>query len=202
MLLFGRRLSWLFGGLAMALVGLIIAAIIVTTLYGGPFKIVFNPDGELITDFSPLARENMRMVIIVALVGVLLGTLVGALILARFPRAASTLAGFIGGIFLLLQLFELYSANIGGWLSLPFRVAVGIAVAIIARRNPDTSLIVLSSVIGTILIAQGLKFYPYSNLSAITTLGLMLLGVLYQTRALYRRQKQAVRSVTKLDATT
>ncbi len=202
MLLFGRRLFWLLGGLAMGLIGLVIAAVLVGVFYGGDVSFNFNQTGGITISLSPEAQRNSTTVAGLLIVITVAGILLGALLLIRFPRAASTAVGFVGGIFLLLQLFELYSVNLGSWLSFPVTAVAGIVVAIIARRNPDTSLIVLSTFIGTILIVDGLKFDPRSSLMAILTLSLMLFGIIFQTNAMHQRLAQATRSMAKLDATT
>lgn len=202
MLLFGRRLFWLLGGLAMGLIGLVIAAVLVGVFYGGDVSFNFNQTGGITISLSPEAQRNSTTVAGLLIVITVAGILLGALLLIRFPRTASTAVGFVGGIFLLLQLFELYSVNLGSWLSFPVTTVAGIVVAIIARRNPDTSLIVLSTFIGTILIVDGLKFDPHSSLMAILTLSLMLFGIIFQTKAMHQRLAQAARSVAKLDATT
>lgn len=190
MLLFGRRLFWLLGGLAMAVIGLVIGALVFGVAYGGDiaFRIDLSEAGEPGVVLSPLMQQNLAVIVPALIVAFGVGAIIGALILIRFPRAASTLVGFVGGIFLLLQLLDLYSVKLGSWLSFPVTAVAGVVVAIIARRNPDTSLIVLSTVIGTIIIVQGLNFYPYASLSAIATLGLMLFGIIFQTNAMHRRQ--------------
>jgi hypothetical protein len=208
MLLFGRRLFWLLGGLAMAVIGLAVAALVVFLVVLARYPTVL----QALTDAAqtaeatqsstiqlpssvPLAEEASKALetaatqfgLLILLVG-LIGGLIGALILIRLPRVASAIVGFVGGIYLLLLVFELYSVGLAGWLSALLAIAAGIFVAIIAWRNPDTSLIVLSTLIGANIIVLGLNFNLNTSFSAIVWLSLMLIGIIYQTNALRRRQ--------------
>jgi hypothetical protein len=224
-LLFGRRLFWLMGGLATAVIGISVASVIVFVIIVARYPAVAQALPELVqaaqtgeatkSSTAPFSEDRAEALaaeantalgeaatqfgVLIVLAGLISGV-VGALALIRFPRAASTLVGFVGGMFLLLQLFELYSVNLPGPLNALLALIAGVAVAVFARRNPDTSLIVLSTFIGTIIVVEGVKLFPYSSLSAILTLALMLTGVIYQTNAMHRRRAKAAKAATATQA--
>lgn len=210
MLLFGRRLFWLLGGLAMATIGLTVALSVVFLIVMARYPTLMQAlvDAAQTTQATQsstfqlpagistaLAAEAERALddamvqfgVLVLLVG-LIGAIVGAVILIRLPRLASAAVGFVGGIYLLQLAFGLYSVNLPGWLNALLVLAAGVAAAIAAWRNPDTSLIVFSTVIGAQIIITSLKLDLNTSFSAIVWLGLMLLGIIYQTGSLRRRQ--------------
>jgi ABC-type Fe3+-siderophore transport system permease subunit len=76
-------------------------------------------------------------------------------------------------------------------------VAAGIVTALFARRNPDTSLIVLSTFVGAAVITSALSLDRNSSISAIITLSLMLVGILYQTYTLRKREARARHELAK-----
>jgi hypothetical protein len=215
MLLFGRRLFWLMGGLAMAVIGLTIALLVVflivisrypTLLQALPEALQVSQTAQSATvDLqlpdtipAPLVEEADQAInaalsqfgVLVLLVG-LVGAIAGSLILIRLPKVASAVVGFVSGIWLTLLLLDMFSVNLPEWLRGLVALAIGIVCAIIGWRNPDTSLIAFSTQMGANLIVTGLRFDLNTSFSAIFWLALMLLGIIYQTGSLRRRQAKA-----------
>ena len=181
MLLYGRRLFWVLGGLTLALVGMVVGTVI------------FWPSGvTLITsETGANVAINLPEVVVPVLVTAVLGGLAGIVVTIRFPKAASAVVGLVGGVLILVLASDIYVPDIAPallWLAV---VAVAIAASIVAVRDPDTARITLSTFVGANTIAAGLNFNLQSPLSAIAWLCLMLTGILYQAYALRQQQAKA-----------
>ena len=186
MLLLGRKLFWLLGSLLVAAISAgIVAFIIVGVIWlqtGGV------QGGIDITETSLAETPGLALLL---LAGAVIGGVTSAIFLRRLPRVVASIIGFVAGIYLLLLVFELYGIAIHDALEALFAVVAGVIVAIFARRNHDTALIVLSTLAGANMIITGLQFDLSTPFSAILWLVLMLTGIIFQSYLLYRdRAKQ------------
>jgi hypothetical protein len=187
-LLYGHRFFWLIGGLALATIGLVVVALIVALIV-----VPANVDTTrgLTIDLPDELIQNSPAIIAALLCGVVSGAILGAVLLLRAPRVAAAIVGLVGGATLTVIVLSLYRIELPGWLSALLALAIGIVTAVLARRNPDTSLIVLSVLIGTNVIIRALRLDLNLSISAIIWLCLMLAGILFQTYTL--RKRQAIR---------
>jgi hypothetical protein len=115
-------------------------------------------------------------------VGLLAGVIAGVICagLAFFVhRMVLGVVGFLTGALLALWAIQVWGLHFGGveWLVV---LLVGIFAALALRTLFSGALIVLSSLVGASLLAQGLAVTPEYALP--TTLGLLLVGVLVQSR--------------------
>jgi hypothetical protein len=103
--------------------------------------------------------------------------LVGALLATSVQRLAIGLAGFLGGVLFALSLFEVLNIDAGGWVWLIY-LASGILGAALISAVFDWALIILSSLTGAALIAQGLDL---ARGQALLVFGLaFLVGLIVQ----------------------
>lgn len=130
LLLFGRKLFWLFVGVAGFVLGLSVA----TSLFAG------QPDW------------------IVLLIALIAGV-IGAILAVVVQQIAIAIGGFIFGGYALLALLQATSLDIGPWMWLLFIVG-GIIGAILVLSLFDPALIGLSALVGAVLIVQAITLSP------------------------------------------
>jgi len=102
--------------------------------------------------------------------------LIGALLAVFVQRLAIGLAGFLGGVLFALGLIELFNLQLGGWAWLAY-LAAGILGAILISAVFDWALILLSSLSGAVLVAQGLNLAEAQSLlvfALVFVVGLVL----------------------------
>jgi Domain of unknown function (DUF4203) len=158
LLLFGRRLYWLFVGLAGFLVGFALS----TRLFG--------------------AEPGWGALAIAVVVG-----LAAALVAILFQKLAVTLAGFVaGGVLMLRGLAELGHETTGWWWLLV--VVAAILGAVITRWLFEAGLIVLSSLLGAALVVESSGLSLASSTEGWAFLGLAALGIVVQAMAARRRR--------------
>jgi len=197
LLLLGRKLFWLMGSLLVAVMsaGMVGAFIIaVVWLQTGGLN------GGIDVTQIPLSDTPGYATLIIG-AGVI-GGVVSAIFLRRLPRLVAGIIGFFAGIYLLLLVFELYGVAIHDLFEVLFAIIAGIIGAILAWRNHDTALIVLSTLFAANMIITGLRFDLTTSFSAIVWLLLMLTGIIFQSYLLYRdRVKQRAKLQAKAMAT-
>ena len=151
LLLLGRRLYWLFIGGVGFIAGLAIASIY--------FK--SNPSGE------------------VEIVVALAAGIVGVLMAIFIQRSAVWLVGFLAGGFVALSLTRLLSVDIWFMLMITF-IMGGFLGALLTSVIFEWGLIILSSAIGSILIAQSVVIQN-QLLSWILLVGSFMFGIIVQS---------------------
>jgi hypothetical protein len=158
LLLFGRKLFWLF----VAGVGFAVGLFLVSVLL---------PDAPEWVSFA--------LAVVLAVLGTILALTV--------QKIAIGLAGFIAGGWMMLRLLDVVSLDLGGlqWLVI---IVGGILGALLLTTLFDWGLILLSSLVGANLVvsgAGGLIGFP-ANLLPILFLMLFGLGAIIQARMLKR----------------
>jgi hypothetical protein len=128
LLLWGRRLFWLFIGALGFLAGVYFA----TTLFPGA------------TGWTPL---------LIALGAGLVGALLGMMV----QKAAVWVAGFLAGGYLLVTLLKMLAPGNEAYTLIAF-IAGGLIGAMLLAVMFESALIILSSLTGAILVAQSLPF--------------------------------------------
>ena len=156
LLLLGRRLYWLFVGGIGFVVGLSLA----TGLSH------HKPDGTAL------------------LIGLGAG-LLGIVLALVLQRLAIVVAGFLAGAWLGLELVRAVGAPMAGTPWIPAFVG-GVVCAILAAALFDAVLVILSSLVGALLLAELLGGSPVMR--AVVFILLVLLGVAVQTR---RKRREA-----------
>jgi len=161
LLLLGRRLYWLFVGLAGFVVGFLLA----TRLFG--------------------AEPGWGALTIAVVVG-----LAAALLAVLFQKLAVTLAGFVaGGVLMLRGLAELGHPTSGWWWLLVLVAAI--VGAVITRWLFEAGLIVLSSLLGAALVLQSSGLALESSTEGWAFLALAAFGIVVQALAVRRRRRRS-----------
>lgn len=161
LLLFGRRLYWLFVGLAGFAVGFVLS----TRLFG--------------------ADPGWGALAIAVVVG-----LAAALLAILFQKLAVTLAGFVvGGLLMLRGLAELGHETTGWWWLLVLVAAI--FGAVIARWLFEAGLIVLSSFLGAALVLQSSGLSLASSTEGWAFLALAAVGIVVQAMAARGRRRRS-----------
>jgi len=150
LLIFGRKLFWLFVGAVGFLFGLSIA-----------------------TRFFSAQPE--WVVLVIALV---MG-LIGALLAVFVKRIAIAVAGFLAGGYLIFQLVAMGQPNLGQYTWVVYIVG-GIFGAIIFALMFDWTLIILSSMIGAVLTTQAIPVPLPNALQVILAVILAIIGMVFQ----------------------
>lgn len=164
-LLLGRKLYWLFIGVA----GFALGVTLTTRLLG-----------DRAVDW------------VILVVGLVIG-LIGALIAIFLQRIAVGLAGFLAGAYLVVTLLDTLSveSNVLSWVLL---FVGGIIGALIAAVLFDWALIILSSLTGASLIVQSLpwtqigEWIPWSFARLLAFVLLAVVGIAFQA-GLFRREQ-------------
>lgn len=168
LLLFGRRLFWLFVGLVGAVAALVIA-----------------------TEWVGLEAGTPSLLAAVA------AGLVGALLAVLVQKAAVAVVGFLAGVWGVLVLLQMASpsASLFDPPSLQTLLALGGGVvgAVVAAQVFDAALVVLSALTGSLLLVTGSGLV--GTFALISFFALALLGVLAQTRGRRERRRRRVREV-------
>ena len=113
-----------------------------------------------------------------------LAALVVALLVNFVKGVAVGLAGFIGGGYALVTLAGLIGLVLGGIFWIVFVVG-GIVGVILAYALLDWTLIIISSVVGSILVVEALTIPEFYRLFAF--LFLAIIGILIQARMLKKK---------------
>lgn len=165
LLIFGRKLFWLF----VALVGAVTALWLATEVLG---------------------LETGAPSVIAAVAAGLVGGLLAILV----QRAAVALVGFLVGVWGAVILMEAARASLTiSWLEPPLlqlviAVAGGVFGGVAAAQLFEAALVVLSAVVGSLLLVNGFGLAGGLALAAFFTLA--LLGVLVQTRSREKRTRR------------
>lgn len=174
LLFFGRRLFWLFVGLAGAVITLWLTS-----------RVLHLETG------------------VASLLAALVAGLVGALLAVLVQKAAVALMGFLGGAWAVLGLFELLQPGLLGpgrlldfgrlpgepWVVQAVAAVVGgILGALAAAWLFEIALVILTSLAGALLLveASGLEGLPALGAGA----GLAVAGILAQTASRRRRRRE------------
>lgn len=168
MLLFGRKYYWALLGVMMLFLG---ANLLAT------YKGLENP-------WLLITAGNWVEILIALAIG-LAGLLVG-----RWDKdIALTLIGFSAGAYIasffdriLLYMSGQTDITLTWWLVLLFGLA-GILGIYLIRRSPDEALVLISVVLGTSVITSALNLSDESSFTAVITLSLALVGILFQYAA-------------------
>lgn len=193
MLLLGRKLFWLLGSLLVASIS---AGIVAATIIGVIWLQTGGLQGGIDITQTPLSDTPGYAAIIIA--AAVIGGVVSAILLRRLPRVVAGIIGFVAGIYMLLLAFELYGVAIHDAIEALFAISAGVIFAIVAWRNHDTALIVLSTLAGANMIVTGLQLDLTTPFSAILWLVLMLAGIIFQS---YFLSRDRARQRAKLQAT-
>ena len=153
MLVFGRKLFWLFVGCL-------------------GFAVGFN--------YAPYVwqiQSNFFLLILATITGV-----VGAVLALFFQKLAIGLAGFAGGGYIALNLMNLFGIRIEQAVWLPYLIG-GIIGALLLFFIFDWALILVSSLAGATLIIQAAKLSPGLEIAvyfALIAAGIVIQTVLYR----------------------
>lgn len=173
LLLFGRKLFWLF----VALVGAVTALWLATEVLG--------------------LETGAPSVIAAAAAG-----LVGGLLAVLVQKAAVAVVGFLAGVWGALLALEAATASLAtSWLDPPplqlaLALAGGALAAVLAVQLFEAALVVLSALAGSSLLVSGLGLA--GTVALIAFFALALIGVLAQTRG-RKRSKRRRRRREKTD---
>lgn len=181
LLLWGRRLFWILGGLAFALAGVI------------AFAVIFEPSA---VELRPLTTTGFYFdiefettppaVFVVAVVA----AVIGIVMTLRFPKLAGGVVGFALGTFFLVLAFQLFAVNLPEWVRRSLILIFATFVAIVALRQPPDSMIILSTLFGANLFVDVTRVDWNSPLSAFVWLLAALVGIIFQTNALRVEQRR------------
>lgn len=173
LLLAGRHYMWVLLGAA----GFLITATVAADMQGYS------------NSWALIENELWWSILIAALMGAL-----GVFIGLKFERLAVDVIGFAVGVYVatwfdevLLALNGQDTSDFTWWIALIF-VAAGVLGIWITRQDPDQALILISVIIGSITIANGLDLDQTKSMTAVITLSLSLAGVVVQY-ASYLREK-------------
>jgi hypothetical protein len=167
LLLLGRRLYWLFVGLAGFAVGFLLS----TRLFG--------------------AEPGWGALAVAVVVG-----LAAALLAVLFQKLAVTLAGFVaGGVLMLRGLGEMGHPTSGWWWLLV--LAAAIVGAVITRWLFEAGLIVLSSLLGAALVLQSSGLSLASSTEGWVFFALAAFGIVVQAVAARGRRASRAPSASK-----
>lgn len=179
LLLFGRRYYWvLFGIIVALLVSYFLAPVL-----------------GLESEVQLLLSGNWQAVLVILGAGLLSAAL------SRQRRDLTIIAiGFVAGVFI-ATLFDQILLYVSGrtdfaltwWLLLIF-VLAGILAAYLTKRSPDNALILISVILGVAIVNRALNLSNESSLTAVLSLTLALVGIVYQF-ATYLREQPRVRRV-------
>lgn len=168
LLLFGRRLFWLFVGLVGAVAALVIA-----------------------TEWVGLEAGTPSLLAAVA------AGLVGALLAVLVQKAAVAVVGFLAGVWGVLVLLQMASPSASLFdppsLQTLLALAGGVVGAVVAAQVFDAALVVLSALTGSLLLVTGSGLV--GTFALISFFALAFLGVLAQTRGRRERRRRRVREV-------
>jgi hypothetical protein len=150
LLLFGRRLFWLFVAACGFAVGISLAPQLTTT------------------------PSQWRALLIALTLGVL-----GALLGLLFERLAIGVAGFLAGAYIAIRLLGVlgFQGPFAFWVAF---VVGGLIGAVLLGMVFDWSLIGLSALAGSLLIADAAHLPPSGNRGLLLWLGLLVFGVVVQ----------------------
>lgn len=173
LLLAGRQYMWVLLGAG----GFLITATVAAEIQGYS------------NSWALIENDLWWSLLIAALVGI-----VGAFIGLRFGRFSVDMIGFAVGVYVATWFDEVLLAlngqDVSGftwWIALIF-VAVGVLGIWITRRDPDQAQILISVIIGSMTIANGLNLDKTRSITAVITLGLALTGVVVQYASYLREQ--------------
>ncbi len=154
LLIFGRRLFWLFVAACGFAVGVSLAPQFTTT------------------------QSEWKALLVALLLGVL-----GALLGLLFERVAIGVAGFLAGAYIAIHLLAVIGLQgpVAFWVGL---VVGGLIGAVLLGMVFDWSLIGLSSLAGSFLIADAVHLSLSGNRGLLLWLGLLALGVVIQAAQL------------------
>ena len=180
LLLAGRKYTWILLGAG----GFLITAALAAEL-------------ENVSNTFTLVQDRLWIVFLIALgVGAL-----GIIIALKYENLSQDIIGFAAGLYLaswfdeiLLHINGQDQNQITWWLVLLF-IAIGIVGIWITRQDPDEALILISVMIGSRTIAEGLNLDETKSYTAVITLGLVLTGVVVQYASYLREQPRIGRQL-------
>jgi len=163
MLVFGRKLFWLFVGCL-------------------GFAVGFN--------YAPYVwqvQSNLFLLILATITGV-----IGAVLAFFFQKLAIGLAGFAGGGYIALNLMNLFGIRIEQAIWLPYLIG-GVVGALLMFFIFDWALIFVSSLAGATLIIQAAKLPPRMEIAvylALIVAGFVIQTVLYRKASPTQRESK------------
>jgi hypothetical protein len=135
---------------------------------------------------SRLLDESRGWVVWLVAIG---AGMLGALLAVFVQRLAIGLAGFLGGVLFAVGLLQVLNLDLGGWAWLIYLIA-GVLGTVLISVVFDGALILLSSLSGAILIAQGLEL---DRAQALLVFGLVfLVGLIVQAAWLRADRRREV----------
>lgn len=183
LLLLGRRVFWALAAVTLAVVGIIIATFI------------FERSALLVTETAKgglsIDLTDESLPIIPAAIAALVGGVIGIFLTIRFPKVASAIVGFLGGVFILFVIFELFAFDMPEWVRRSLFIIFGALVAIIAQRQPAETMIILTTIVGASILVQVSRLDVNSPVSAFAWLILMFVGIIFQMNTLRVQQRRA-----------
>jgi hypothetical protein len=157
LLVFGRRLFWLFVGVT----GFVLGA-------GATALLADSPEPWMVPLISVTAG------------------IIGVVLAVFAQRIAVVVGGFIGGAYLFTQVAALGGSDSGQTPWLPLIIG-GVLGAVLLARMFDWALIVLSSLVGSLLIAG--VFASSNTEFMVVTVALSVIGMAIQARAQTRKKR-------------
>lgn len=185
LLLFGRRYYW-------ALFGVFVALLVTYFL---------TPILGLQDEVQLLFSGNWQAILVVLGAGLLGG------VISRRRRDLTVIAiGFVAGVYIatffdriLLYMSGRTDFALTWWLLLIFLLS-GILAAYLTQRSPDNALILISVILGVAIISYSLNLSSESSLTAVITLSLALVGIVYQFATYMRDQPRVPRILPPVPA--
>lgn len=193
LLLWGRRLFWLLGGLVFMVTGLVLIGLLLDpnaldVVARGDMEFEFN------LQFSdPPTDAQIGVAVTIAII-VLVSFVVGVISSLLVPRAASAVVGFAVGAFFLLLIFELFALEMPEPVRRTLVIICGTVIAIIAYRQSAETMIILSVMLGSKMIVDATSLDLNSPGSAFIWLIALLVGIIYQTGNWRRQQLKQMAS--------
>lgn len=185
LLLLGRRIFWVLGGLAVSVVGatvLIIIAIVLTVITE-PGDLTVTTEGEVFPLVGKLAAFSVPIV-----GGALIGFLIGIYLTVRYPKIAAAVVGFVAGGLILFLVIDLFGFDMLEWVRGLLFIIAGTFVAIVAVRQIPETLIIISTFLGANILLGISRLDFNSPSSAFVWLFLMLVGIIFQMN-MYRKEQ-------------
>ena len=158
LLLLGRRLYWLFVGAIGFVAGFNLAS-------------------------QALANQPTWLLLVIALAA----GVIGALLALFLQRLAIGIAGFLAGGYILTSILAVAGLTVTGTAYWILYLAAGIVAGILAIVLFDWALIILSSLVGALLIAQSLAIGQ--TLMWLLVIVLFIIGVAFQAGMMGRRER-------------
>ncbi len=121
--------------------------------------------------------------------------LAGALLAVFVKRFAIAVAGFVGGWYLMMTLATTFDWHLGGTAWVLYAIG-GLILSGVVSSLYDWALILLSSILGSLILVQGLHLDLAPFLVSVILLALIIAGISVQRRA-WRQEQEKDREAEK-----